>query len=1177
MGSNASIFCHTCGELILEAAICPACGTPRPAEANEPGSEQWRSDLGQPLPRPRCYAALAGGRLCLPTEGGAVVGLDLKSGARAWEHALQGASAADSLASDGTRVFVGPYDTRPLPRSGRALLALDGASGSVVWQFDCGSHSYSGAAVFGDTVFLTTADGAVHALDAASGAVRWSKPHVDWGPAAPAVIDGLVVAGGRGEQLAAYDMASGEERWRFEGGGWFATPAAIVGDVVAAHCWDGYLYGLDVRDGSLRWKLRGERGQGFSSPPVAGRGVFLIGDRVARARAGGYALRALRAEDGAEQWRHPTGKYVSAPVAVSGDLVLCPTEAEELLALDRDSGALRWRAALGADATSQPLVAGEHVLVADHAGGVYALRLEAGRLAGASPAELLAAGEVAAAAAAYVLGGEPEQGARLYNERLDQPREAALIYEHFGMPAKAAPLWEQAGELQRARDAFRAAGDVAPLAEHLDRTGEQLEAARLFEQIGKPAEAATLYAQAGDKGRAAELYAQAGQDDAARSTAASQDRKEQRASTLIATGKLTEAAALLAQHGQQERAAELYEQDGALADALLVRLDLGHWERAADLALRLGDLEHAAVALEQMGQKRRAAEIYEQAATAALATPHADERLAADLYEQAARLYGEVFETERAAGCEIEVRRYRQLPTLEAALEVEHAFAELEWNTATISIRNTGFGPARSLLVRAPERFDLGDAPVLAGLMAGREARMIVSLRPKAQEIGQRVPLTLTVAYLDAQGQAYEARAATFVRVAPRSMPPGGPMPTPQPSAPPRPQAVAEGAELDLTLRFEQIHGVVEVRWEADVLGVRESRFVAPYRDADLSLVIRALDRLQSPSSALTPDEALRLKALGLPLDETSSGLNVNGHQAVGRALFRALTADPQAATALSTARDTAAHGGRTLGLRLRFAPDAIELAALPWELLWDRGQAPLLMSQRRLASCTRHLDLAEALPQPRSREGPLRILAITPHTGIDAELRERERADRTAAWADLIANGEVVMEEISPATRLRISERMLSGPTPDIVHFVGHGRYLDGEGWIVIDDGRGGWDRVQASRLMPLFSAVRLVVLCACQGAMVGDAGLLTGVAPALSAAGVPAVVAMQLTVRTAAATRFSEVMYRALARGESLQRAVVQARQALYVEETDAASWYVPTLTIRARDPGPLYFFAG
>jgi hypothetical protein len=64
-----------------------------------------------------------------------------------------------------------------------------------------------------------------------------------------------------------------------------------------------------------------------------------------------------------------------------------------------------------------------------------------------------------------------------------------------------------------------------------------------------------------------------------------------------------------------------------------------------------------------------------------------------------------------------------------------------------------------------------------------------------------------------------------------------------------------------------------------------------------------------------------------------------------------------------------------------------------------------------------------------------------------------------------------------------------------------------------------------------------------------------------------------MQVSCRIDAATRFAGIIYRALARGDSIQRAVDQARQALYVEEIDGASWYVPTLLIRSRAIGPLH----
>lgn len=94
-----------------------------------------------------------------------------------------------------------------------------------------------------------------------------------------------------------------------------------------------------------------------------------------------------------------------------------------------------------------------------------------------------------------------------------------------------------------------------------------------------------------------------------------------------------------------------------------------------------------------------------------------------------------------------------------------------------------------------------------------------------------------------------------------------------------------------------------------------------------------------------------------------------------------------------------------------------------------------------------------------------------------------------------------------------------------------------------------------------------QLIMLHACQSAMVSDTGFMTGVASVLSAAEVPAVVAMQLTCRIAAATRFAGVIERALARGDSMQRAIGLTCQALYVEEHDGASWFAPMLVIRAR----------
>ena len=389
---------------------------------------------------------------------------------------------------------------------------------------------------------------------------------------------------------------------------------------------------------------------------------------------------------------------------------------------------------------------------------------------------------------------------------------------------------------------------------------------------------------------------------------------------------------------------------------------------------------------------------------------------------------------------------------------------------------------------------------------------------------------------------------------------------------------------LELTLRPQG--EAARATWEAQVLGVRESTLTPPFQDEDLALVIRALDALQHPNYpspmakhqyrlfAFSAEEQARLAALGL-WDAGATRLPADVHQRVGRRLHAALTADPAAATALGTARDHATASGQRLALALRFPPGAVELAALPWELLWDEGSVPLLLSRDGRADCTRHLDLAQALPPARPRLGRLpHILAITPLAGIDRDTRAEERAARQAAWQPLIEQGLVTVREVSPATRAAITDA-IHQEQPDIIHYYGHGRYETGTGALMLDEVGGGKSWTDAARLATLFSGARLVALFACQGAMIGDdsAGLLSGIAPALSAAGVPLVVGMQLTTRAAAATRASAVLYGALASSLSIQEAVARARKALFAEENDQVSWYLPALYIRTRETGPAF----
>jgi hypothetical protein len=386
---------------------------------------------------------------------------------------------------------------------------------------------------------------------------------------------------------------------------------------------------------------------------------------------------------------------------------------------------------------------------------------------------------------------------------------------------------------------------------------------------------------------------------------------------------------------------------------------------------------------------------------------------------------------------------------------------------------------------------------------------------------------------------------------------------------------------IDLDLSFApDAAGLIRVRWEADEIGTRESRFALPYQGDDLALVLRALDSLQAPAS-FGAAEMERLAALGLPVE--GGFLSAQAHRAVGRALFAALTNDPQGATALSTARNMAIDKGAPLALGLHFASGEVALAALPWELLWEPDQLmPVLIRHGQESSCTRHIDLAEALPPARPGQKPLRMLPVISRANLgEADLAAEAQA-RRAAWDTLQQAGDVTMLDEVRATRSGLTDALDLDTPPDIVHIVCHGHYHDGEGHLLFEGPSGRSDWVPASQLAAQLQGVRMVVLVACQSASMGEAqagvpGLLTGAAPMISAAGVPLVLAMQLTVRMEAAYRMLQVFYRNVARGRSVQASLGRARHALYKEEGDRASWYVPVLYVRSRERGPAFMVGG
>lgn len=381
---------------------------------------------------------------------------------------------------------------------------------------------------------------------------------------------------------------------------------------------------------------------------------------------------------------------------------------------------------------------------------------------------------------------------------------------------------------------------------------------------------------------------------------------------------------------------------------------------------------------------------------------------------------------------------------------------------------------------------------------------------------------------------------------------------------------------LNLTLQCTPTPDGARVRWQADEIGAYTSAFVAPYSGQALAAVLRALERQQHPDFRLADGDHAHLRAYGL-LDADGDPVR-DLPRRVGQALYAALVRE-QGMVAVALAQSQASATQRPLALRILIPPDAVELAALPWELLWPAQGLPLLFSAQPSLRFTRHLDLDGPLPAFAVRQGrPLRILALMPQVQRTPEDLAVIQQQVNQAWDTLRQRGLAEVTEISPVTRNDLARAMSF--QPDIVQYTGHGWYAKGRGVLLLDPSAPGApaDLIDADQVAVALRGARMVVLAACRGAQGagiegGAASLLTGVAPALSAAGVPLVVGMQLGISVSSALNTSAALYNALAEGHSVQAAVGRARDELYVAEPERHAWYVPVLYVRTREAGPVF----
>jgi outer membrane protein assembly factor BamB len=255
------------------------------------------------------------------------------------------------------------------------LLALDAASGTILWRQELDLPARSAPLVANGMVLVTIYNDVLLTFDAQSGTPGWRFTGNAGQPSSAAVgvtgpaafADGIVVAGFSTGTLAGIDAQSGTPLWEQSlAAGYGQASALDFSDIVASPVIaGGVAYAINLGDTFMAVDLHSgvkvwTKGIGGTQAPAASGGfIFLLDSR--------QILSAVHADDGLVSWSTQMPQYAkpkkkgtpilwSGPALLNGQLVMTSDHGEIAL-VDAVTGRSTQTAKLGAPADQPPIAA----------------------------------------------------------------------------------------------------------------------------------------------------------------------------------------------------------------------------------------------------------------------------------------------------------------------------------------------------------------------------------------------------------------------------------------------------------------------------------------------------------------------------------------------------------------------------------------------------------------------------------------------------------------------------------------------------------------------------------------------------------------------------------------------------------------------------------------------------
>lgn len=372
---TAFFFLFGCSDAPRSAAV-KASGTPAPPVVGRwsmyqgspdhnavlPGRSlyfKWKSDIGE---RTNGGLALAGNRIFLDTFGKKALAIDATTGKLLWSVPLGNVAMSTPVVAEG-HVFIGTgKNERGFTFWGRKqgddILALDGATGNLIWKFHTVGEDMPSPAYTNGTIVFANGDAHAYGLHAGSGTLAWKT-----------ALPGIAT---------------------------MASATAVGNDVYLSVCSDKFARAatlkLDARDGRILWKA--PFGNCDSSPAYAQGRVFVSGIEGLTQDSGfggrGIAA-ALDAKSGKPLWVYRSPAIGRDTMVGSAERAIAGTYADGLyiqaipgedsvVALDALTGRLRWRVQTLAPVKMSAIASAGRAYFGDIAGVFYAADMQNGRV-----------------------------------------------------------------------------------------------------------------------------------------------------------------------------------------------------------------------------------------------------------------------------------------------------------------------------------------------------------------------------------------------------------------------------------------------------------------------------------------------------------------------------------------------------------------------------------------------------------------------------------------------------------------------------------------------------------------------------------------------------------------------------------------------------------------------------